>query len=323
MGCLAASVGCRPHIPEDEVTVYMPDGAPALALAQLMHEDKEDDGVTYQVVAADLIASKVTNKDQAKNADLCVMPVTAASKLLGDGEAYTMLGTVTHGNLYLIASEGESYTAENLSYLIGKKVGVLQINNVPGLTFKAVLNKYQIPWQELTNEVTMSEDKVNLMAIPGANAVGAVEADCFLLAEPAATAQSGKGYSIVGDLQSLYGGEHGYPQAVLVAKKEFVDEFSAWTADFVEKVSAAASWLKVASGDQIVSAVQAHMEDEDAKTSLKANLLSTAVLGRCGIRFTYASSDFAQVNAFLTAMISVNPNATKMPSENFYWDYSK
>ena len=40
-----------------EVTVYMPDGAPALAMAGLMYEDKEDDGVSYYVTKADAIAS--------------------------------------------------------------------------------------------------------------------------------------------------------------------------------------------------------------------------------------------------------------------------
>ena len=85
-GACVGFVGCKEEIPEAEITVYMPDGAPALALAGLMHADKEDDGVTYRVVAATQIASKVTNEDEAKNADLCVMPVTAASKLLGSGE---------------------------------------------------------------------------------------------------------------------------------------------------------------------------------------------------------------------------------------------
>ena len=321
LGCVAASA-CVPQTPQEEVTVYMPDGAPALALAGLMAEDKEDDGVTYRVVSADLIASKVTNKDETKNADLCVMPLTAASKLLGSGEKYTLLGTVTHGNLYMIAKEG-AYTAENLSSLIGKKVGVLQINNVPGLTFKAVLNKYEIPWEPMTNEGTMYEDKVNLIAISGADAVGVVEADCFVVAEPAASAQAKKGYSIVGDLQALYGGENGYPQAVLVAKNEFIEEYSSWTVDFVEKVEAAAIWLTTASGEEIVSAVSAHMEDAGTQTSLKAPLLSAAVLDRCGIRFTYASADVAEINGFLNAMLAVNRDATAIPSENFYWTYSK
>lgn len=322
LACITAS-GCLPTTEQKEVTVYMPDGAPALALAKLMHEDTAEDGVTYKVVSADLIASKVTNKDETKNADLCVMPVIAASKLLGSGEAYTMLGTVTHGNLYLIAQEGNAYTSENLSSLIGKKVGVLQINSVPGLTFKAVLNKYDIPWQETSNDGGMVEDKVNLIAITGADAVGVVDADCFVIAQPAASAQAKKGYSIVGNLQTLYGGENGYPQAVLVAKNEFVETKSAWTVDFVKKIEEAASWLTEERREEIVTAVSTHMEDEGTVTSLKASLLSQTALNGCSIRFTYPSADFAEVNEFLTAMIAVNANATAIPSDNFYWTYSK
>ena len=126
---------------EEDVTVYMPDGAPALAMSGLMHEDTEEDGVTYRVVDASTISSKVTYKDMDKNADFCVMPVTAASKLLGRGDSYKMLGAVTHGNLYMVAKNAETvYTLETLSLLVGQTVGVLQINEVPGLTFKAVLN---------------------------------------------------------------------------------------------------------------------------------------------------------------------------------------
>ena len=314
------AVGCKGN--KEEITVYMPDGAPALALAQLMAEDKEDDGVTYNVVPASMIASKVTSEDNAKNADLCVMPVTAASKLLGKGEKYLMLGTVTHGNLYLVAKEGE-YNAKNLSSLIGKTVGVLQINEVPGLTFKATLNKHQIPWQEVTNDGGRVADKVNLLAIAGPDAVGTVEADCFMIAEPAATAQAKKGYKIVGSLQTLYGGENGYPQAVLVAKKDFVEKNEKWTKEFTAKVEGAATWLTTASGEEIVAAVSAHMEDKQTATSLKAPLLSSAVVSRCGIYFTYASACKNEVNDFLTAMMAVNSKAAAMPATSFYWNYTK
>lgn len=137
--------------PKGEVRVCMPDGAPALALAKLMKEDTSEDGVRYQVVSANLISSKVTNKDASKNADLCVLPVTAAAKLLGNGNNYQMLGVVTHGNLYLLSKDGDAVTAENISSLKGKTVGVLQMNAVPGLTMKAVLNKYGVAYQEVTS----------------------------------------------------------------------------------------------------------------------------------------------------------------------------
>ena len=317
-----ALAGCnRDDIPAEEITVYMPDGAPALAFAGLMHEDKADDGVTYRVVDAAQIAATTTNKDKEKNADLCVMPVNAAAKLHGESGVYTMLGALTHGNLYMIAKSDTAYTAENLSDLVGKKVGVLQINNVPGLTFKAVLNKHGVAWQELTSTGSVATDKVNLIALTDASAVMSVDADCFVIAEPAATAQGRNGFSIVGDLQTLYGGENGYPQAVLLAKTELIETRETWVKEFVQKVVVSANWLTGASGNEIVSAVNAHMADSGMETSLKAPLLTSEVLGRCGVRFAYAPQITAETQAFLGDLITVNAQATKLPTAAFFWAY--
>ncbi len=320
-GCATGFSGCQKDIPEGEVSVYMPDGAPALALAGLMAEDTEEDGITYRVVKSDLIASKVTYKAEDKNADFCVMPLTAAAKLLGDGERYALLSVVTHGNLYIISQENVQYTQENLSALKGKKVGVLQLNNLPGLTFKAVLQKSDIEWQELTNDKGMAEDKVNLVAIADANAVDKTsDIDCYVLAEPAVNVQvKTKGFSIVGDLQALYSAENGYPQAVLVAKKAFIEAHEAWTKEFLGKVASSASWLKNATGEQIVGAVSAHMEDKSAGTSLKAPMLTQEVLARCGVWYSSATESKTQVQAFLQTVMGIQANATAMPKEEFFW----
>ncbi len=314
-----ALVGCASCGDSDkkDLTVYAPDGAPALALAGLMQEDTEEDGVEYRIVSPDLIASKVTNKDQSKNADLCVLPVTAASKLLGDGARYQMLGVVTHGNLYLLAKESESWAG--MDKLVGKTVGVLQMTAVPGLTFKTVLKKAGLAYNEITNEGGMVENAVSLKAISGANAVGTVAADCFLLAEPAATLQKKKGYVIVEDIQALYGGEKGYPQAVLVAKKSLVESRGEWVADFVQKLVESGDWLKTASGEELVSLVLAHMEDENVATGLKADALTADVVGRCGIYFTYADECEGEVEGFLKDLLSVNNKAAAIPSAAFYW----
>ena len=143
VGCMA---GC--FTPKDsgqdalkDVTVYMPDGAPALALAGMMHLDGTDDGVEYYVTKADAIASKVSFEDGTKNADFCVMPLNLAAKNAKVQANYVMLGSVTNGNLYMISKTEAQYNADNLDSLVGKTVGVLQINNVPGLTFKTVLNR--------------------------------------------------------------------------------------------------------------------------------------------------------------------------------------
>ncbi len=318
--------------PTEDLTVYTPDGAPALALAKMMAEDTEDDGVTYRVVStstgnANSIASKVTNKDEAKNADFCVLPLTAASKLLGSGQNYTMLGAVTHGNLYFLSKNEEN--VEGLSKLIGKTVGVLQINEVPGLTLKATLKKKGVSYQEVTGVNEIAADKVNLFPITGADAVGVgydngqgglILHDYYLVAEPAASFQAQKkGYYTVGDLQALYGGENGYPQAVLVGKKSVVETRAEWTADFVEDIKNSGEWLRSASGETLVAAVSSHLEDRSAQTSLKAPLLTAEAVARCGIYFTYAQDTRLQTEEFLKDLLSVNDKAAAIPTEEFYW----
>lgn len=131
------------------VSVYMPDGAPALALAQMMSEYAtiDDVEINYNVVVAETIASYVTG-DSSK-ADICVLPSNLASKKLGNGSEYKLLGTVTHGNLYVLSSNTtENLTIENLSTLNGKTVGVVNLANVPGLTFKSILKKNNISYNE-------------------------------------------------------------------------------------------------------------------------------------------------------------------------------
>lgn len=324
MACMAFGsvfAGCQEK--EEDLTVYMPDGAPALAFAEVMSADTEEDGVEYRVVAPTTIATKINNKDMAKNADLCALPVTAASKLVGTGEKYKMVAVLTQGNLYMISKSGE---VGDLSELVGKTVGVLQINEVPGLTFKAILNKNQIAWQELADGVEVSETAVNLKAIADANGVNAGDTsiDHYVLAEPAVSVQvAKKGFSIVGDLQAWYGadenGEIGYPQAVLVAKTELLEEKSDWVSGFVSKLQSGAEYLKTVSGTELVECVTAHLEDASYTTTLKADILRTDVLGRCGVKFAYAKDFVSKTNGFLREMIAVNPVAAKEVSADFYW----
>ena len=123
-----------------KILIYSPDGAPALALSKVIKSDFKDASVN--IVAADKIASFVTGKK--KKADICILPINLASKLIGSGEDYKMLGTITHGNFYFLSTLDISVDSQNLGVLVGKTVGVMQLQNVPGLTFKSVLAANEI-----------------------------------------------------------------------------------------------------------------------------------------------------------------------------------
>ena len=313
--CACGFTGCKQD--KQDISVYMPDGAPALALAGAMANDTEDDGINYLVVDPNSIVARVTAEKMDNNADVCVLPLNSATKQLGDGSKYQMLGAVTHGNLFLISKDGETqYTTDNLGLLRGKTIGVLQLDKVPGLTLKTVFKKHGITFFE--GEQTQA-DKVRLIGLRSAQDMAVTEADCYLLAEPAVSAQAKNGYRIVGDLQALYGGENGYPQAVLVAKKSLIQEDCAWVRAFVSSLKNSAEWLKTASGAQIVSAVESHLDDPDYATTLKAQILDIeGVKARCGVRFESSLSCAARASEYLNLAKTVNEKLAVLPDGNFY-----
>ena len=314
----SAFSGCL--VDKERFSIVVPDGAPALALAKLMSEDEENDGVSYTVVDASTIAARVTNRDMEKNADFCVLPVTVASKLLGSGEKYRMLGLVTQGNLYLVSKKfSAEVDVSNPIGLYGKTLGAFKMNEVPGLTLMATLERLGIAYTALGGGETAREDALNLQAVDAKGVDGSL--DYYLVAEPQASKLKKAGFALVGDLQALYArssGEYGYPQAVLVVKTEILDENAGFVKSFVEKVANAGEWLYSADAEQIFAAVTAHFDDELRSPSFSVETLKRETLERCGIRFSYAWECKERVNEFLSEMIAVNERAATIPLDGFY-----
>ena len=318
---LFAFTGCgETEIPAEEVTVYMPDGAPALALAELLSKDTEEDGVTYRVVDASVIATKVSGKVEEQNADLCVLPLNVASMRLGDGDKYQALGLVTQGNMYLI-SQSET-KIDDLSDLIGETIGVMQLANVPGLTLKAALNRQNVAWRVLQDGVEASEEEVNLKAATGIDG----KFSYYLAAEPLVSktlANEKAGFHVVGDLQKLYNGadsaQVGYPQAVLVAKRSLIEERGEFVKDFAASVATANAWLQTATAEDIYNAVVSHFEDKDHKAAFSAETLGKDTIARCGISFAYAKDCRERIETFLTELVEIDGGKASLVASDFYW----
>ena len=133
---------------DGKISVYAPDGAPALGLAKLMAEEETfyNGQVEFNVVSADTIQTYVVGDMKA---DLCVLPVNLAVKLLGSGENYKLFGTLTHGNLYMVSNGKDEITPANIAELKGKTVGVVNLAQIPGLTLKLILKNNSIEYTEL------------------------------------------------------------------------------------------------------------------------------------------------------------------------------
>lgn len=298
---------------KEGVAVYMPDGATALSMARLMTEDKNfDREVSYHVVDGTVIQTFVTGENPA--ADICVLPLNLASKLLGDGKTYKMLGTLTHGNLYILKKSGDNVTKENISSLLGKTVGVVQLAQVPGLTFQVILKDAGL------------QDKVNLKAVSPAEVLP-TEADCdyYVVPEPAATTKvnaTGGKLSFAGSLQELYGSGEGYPQAVIVAKNSLTEESPEFINDFLSAVEDNSKWL-LSDGieayfNDIAGAINKNMPAGSIST-ITAGILNKQVITNCAIKLVKSEHCKTEVNSFLEKLIAINANSASAVSDNFYY----
>ena len=305
-----------------DIQVYAPDGAPALALAKLLQEDSKDDGVSFTVVSASTIHSYVTG--ETPQADVCILPLNLASKLLGNGQTYSFCGVVTHGNLYMLSMQETLYTAQNLSLLIGKTVGVVQLANVPGLTFKIILNKLGLPWSPLQNDETPKSDVVNLKAItPDMVSPATKGVDVFVAPEPAASVKVEKTpLEFVGNLQALYDSENGYPQAVLVVKKSLIEGNRVWVQSFLNDVKENALWLQTQTNESeifaLCQAVQSHLTQGLTPSFTKENL-SQSSIKNSGIRFQDALLYKGQISAFIQQMLQVQDGSAAYLQDEFYY----
>lgn len=285
----------------EEYVVYAPDGAPALALSKAFALDTETDGVTYRVVDGSAIGAYVTYENPAQNADACILPFNLATKALGSGERYQMAGVVTHGNLYLMSAENTPL--QSPSELLGKTVRIAQLAAVPGLVMKMVLAESAIPYQS-ANDGGVAADKVNLTASGQAD---------FWLAD--SLQGEGENAYAVADLQAWYGGENGYPQAVLVVKKSRLNDGR--TAALIAAIDGAAGYLAAADYGKVCADVQARMA-AGKQSKITEKTLNAATVTRSAIRWQPSPDCRAETDAFLEKASKIAPALVGAVENAFY-----
>ena len=86
----------------DSITIVMPDGGPALAMAYLMKDYQTINGtrVTYKIVDG---AQQIRQAIVSGEADLAIMPTNLAATLYNNNFPIKLIGTNSYGLLYLLA----------------------------------------------------------------------------------------------------------------------------------------------------------------------------------------------------------------------------
>ncbi len=191
--------------------ILAPGGAPALSQIGAIEA-----GYDVEITdGPDKLQAELINADSEY--DVIVAPTNLGVKLASAGKSeYKLLDVVTWGNLYLVGPADTDLSTANIAGF-GEQA-------VTGLVFKAI-------YPELADKVNWGYASVT----EAQAALLSDQAEVAILAEPVATAtiakakEQGKELTILSDLQELWNGGQGYPQAGIFVKasayEENVDEY--------------------------------------------------------------------------------------------------
>lgn len=303
------------------VHVYMPDGAPAVALSKLMHDGY--DGADFTVVPADTIAPQVSSG----TADMAIMPVNAAATLYNAGKDIVMLSVNTHGNLYIL---GKSDIA-SLDDLVGKRLASIGKGGVPENTLRLLLDNSGIDYEQSETAV---DGKVAIRfaeASAMAPLIKQNKADCLLLAEPAVTTimnalaaddDPSNDVQVAIDVQTAWKNvfTYDYPQACLVAKGSLIDDNKEFVEKFLAALGNSDGWA-AQHPTEALEAIKTHMIS-GTETTLKA--LSEPIVSRCNIRTVAAEDARENCTAYFNLLTGLmtdlgQPALAKAPNNEFYY----
>ena len=211
----------------DTLQLYVPDGAPALAVAKFIAEKDTFTVAGYKIEVNIVPANQIAAHMAKADGDIVIMPANAGMNLISKGAGYEFVCSNTRGILYMLSLEQGTVTPADLA---GKKVGCIGEGAVPEYALMTVLE---------ANGVADDVD-VRFFA-DGAAVQAALKAgtiDFGIVGEPAATAGASKGFFTVMDMQAEFNeatdSESGFPMS-----STFVSEALAGEDGFVEALVAA------------------------------------------------------------------------------------
>ncbi|MDY6367475.1 MAG: ABC transporter substrate-binding protein [Clostridia bacterium] len=300
------------------VSVYAPDGAPALAIAKFIN-DNETFGTTRKFEYNVVSASEIKNAMLVKGADIVILPLNDATKIYKDQangiDDYVMAAVITHGNLYVMSQADIT----SVSDLVGKVILVPNRGQVPDWTLKFAIENSGLEFEESETAV---EGKVALKyPVGGASAIPALlktDATAIgLLPEPAATAVNVSSANAVGyklNLQELYSNaEKSYPQAVMMVKRSTVET----NAELMGKIGAAIEGAVAWATENPTDAVNAIKTKYESST-LNPAMLKPATIENCKIYWQSAQSAKGAVLNYINNIRIVDENAAATVDNDFF-----
>jgi len=289
------------------VAMYVPDGAPALAVANVIDSKKiGDDDVSVSITTGADVQAKIL----AGEADVAVCPTNMAATLYNKGVDYKLLTANVFGLLYLMgASDAQISSLEDLK---GKVVHSIGKGNTPQFVFQKIVSESNIEMVESDVDV---EGKIAVKFYDAGSAIipllksGNIE--FAILGEPAATKSGAKE---IFDLQNLWkeatGLEESYPQAGVFVKSALLKD-KVFVSALIKALEECPAYL-AANATSV-----AEMLGANGSNDLKSANFTAEVLARCNVRCKKAVDCRQELIDYFEAVASVNSSFV-LPDDGFY-----
>ncbi|MCI9653362.1 MAG: hypothetical protein HFG91_03305 [Acholeplasmatales bacterium] len=294
---------CKQEDKIKEINIYMPDGTPALALANVMDQgfQYEEINANFHIVQASEIAARVSQD----SCDMAIMPTTSAANIFTSGVELKLASVNVFGNLYITGT----HEVESLEELKGKRILTTGATTLQMVEY--ILKNNQIPYEEAGAAI---EGKVALTVLNDASEIIPLLKQAVMkktelygvLGEPQVT----KAQSVISelkiavDLQKEYKtitGFDGYPQACLIVKNNLLLQNKAWVEKFLSTIEDNEDYLK--NNTTNLPEVFKKYESNLANMSFTADTIK-----RCNIRLEYSLAVKNSVIAYIKALTNKEVN---------------
>ena len=308
-----AFTACDKDGKSEEITVKIniPDGTPALALAQVITDGVSIEGYKTDISfeAADVIAANL-----AKNSiHLAILPTVSGAKIYQNGAKIKLVSTNVFGNLFIV---GVNSTANSLQALVGKLVYVTTGTTIQML--QAILDANDIEWEEsgeaIAGKVAFESYSQASEVIPlMVQADKSGEEAYGVFGEPQVTQLRGKtdNDEIIVDFQKAWKEMttfDGYPQASLFVTDAFAASHAEYVSAFTDKLKDNAEWLNSAENiAKFQTAVEA------LGSTLASLTLTTETILNCNLGFQTAASIKESVKDYVPRL------GGTAPDDNFFY----
>lgn len=276
------------------ITATAPNGAPAVALATLAKDHKEN----FNFINAKTIGTAFSND----GSDVVIAPINAGANLYAKKKStYKLAAVITWGNLYF-ASKIENFTLDTIN---GKEITLFGESTINSSVALYVLEKNNIVPSKV-NYVAEATDTQAILAGNDANAI-------VMCAEPAISATKMKNSNIQSiSIQQLYkekSGNDEFAQAGIFVKDETIKNHEKVLSNFLKQLKEET--------DKLTENLDKFAEASVELGILPALPVAKAAIPNCSIRFKDAKEAKSAIEK--TANLNLAQYGGELPSEDFYY----